>query len=584
MAVKPLPIFTKYNQQQFLQACPEDNANWTLILNKEAKKQAALYPALGRKHVVILDNNILYFEEVPRAHHKSVDYYYVFEGDRVWRYDRNFARTLLTTSGFSSGNALIYFTKLVAPGYTLAVFTNGTGMWVHNENTSSTVRVTDSNLIDNPTALIAFGNRIAVTGTNTTEMVLSKINLGALSGDNVNAATCFTLSGGQLSAFETENIVNFAVLHNTLYVFLQSSTSIWSNIPSVFSTESGTVVQFPWKKNTTYNFDYGLSAPFAMDTNFGRLTWLGQNQDGLAQIVSTEGGQPKKISTKAIDILLERDSIADELSPFIARDTTGFLYQYQNTVYFRLSAGKFYDFGILDVTDSANSIEYNFDTEQWKRCIELNGERNRITSHVYFKDRHLVLVQNEKTVYEMSGQFFVNEIRNTEQTDPQASDAYVQQPFRYELQTTIISEEDYGEFLTDFVQIDFVWGDRTFVFSENPFETTTYIVTEDDEYIITEDGEYVIEDGTNEPVLNEQTYNLWFKPTIELFWSDDGGISFNSADVREFSQLGVYNWRMRWYELGPSRNRVYKLVCVSPAPIVVLGGIMDIRQASDGAY
>jgi hypothetical protein len=56
-----------------------------------------------------------------------------------------------------------------------------------------------------------------------------------------------------------------------------------------------------------------------------------------------------------------------------------------------------------------------------------------------------------------------------------------------------------------------------------------------------------------------------------------------SMDVLQFSQLGQYSYRMRWYQGGASRNRVYKLVAVSAAPIVVLGGVMDVRRSSGGA-
>ncbi len=87
----------------------------------------------------------------------------------------------------------------------------------------------------------------------------------------------------------------------------------------------------------------------------------------------------------------------------------------------------------------------------------------------------------------------------------------------------------------------------------------------------------------NTPGLTDLTYNYLYNPSIELWFSDDGGISFDSADVREFSQMGVYQWRMRWYQLGPSRNRVYKLICVSRVPIVVLGAVMNVRRISGGA-
>ena len=70
---------------------------------------------------------------------------------------------------------------------------------------------------------------------------------------------------------------------------------------------------------------------------------------------------------------------------------------------------------------------------------------------------------------------------------------------------------------------------------------------------------------------------------MELYFSDDGGVSFNATDNLEFSQLGIYSWRMRWYQCGVSRNRVYKLICVSPAPVVILGAVQNVRRVSGGA-
>ena len=161
---------------------------------------------------------------------------------------------------------------------------------------------------------------------------------------------------------------------------------------------------------------------------------------------------------------------------------------------------------------------------------------------------------------------------------------------RYELTTSIISEEFYQEFKTNWVQIDFVWGEQTFINSDAPFTNTVFIVTQESTdanpiYVVAEDGvTFVIAENGNTPVLDETTYNALFKPHIELFVSDDGGITFYTVDNLEFSQLGVYSWRMRWYQCGLSRNRVYNLVCVSPSPIVVLGAIHETDVVSGGAY
>jgi len=61
-------------------------------------------------------------------------------------------------------------------------------------------------------------------------------------------------------------------------------------------------------------------------------------------------------------------------------------------------------------------------------------------------------------------------------------------------------------------------------------------------YVVAENGtDFLITEDGNTPQINELTYNQIFKPHIELYWSDDGGISFFPADVLEFSHLVSIN-------------------------------------------
>ena len=185
----------------------------------------------------------------------------------------------------------------------------------------------------------------------------------------------------------------------------------------------------------------------------------------------------------------------------------------------------------------------------------------------------------------MAGNIYSNELRNTLQPDPQALDAFNKYPMRYELVTRqIFLPEDYAEFITDYVEIDFVFGFGLYR-NETAFDNTTFIITEDaapDEtpvYVIAEDAApdgspvFIITEDGNTPTIADNFYNTMFNPAIGLFFSNDGGISYSPADIREFSRLGDYTWRMRWYELGASRNRTYKLIVVSSVPIVALGGV-----------
>lgn len=590
MAIEQLPIFAHYNVQRFSQFGSMDCANWYGIKVEGAKKGQAMYPAMGRRHIQVLNENRLEFDAPPKAEFRSINYVYVVVGSLVYQVDKNFNQTLITPSGLElQSGADIWFAFLPVTTNVYCMFTDGKHVYVFNEDNTAAnqwQRASGTGVPSAPAFVTAFGNRFLVSNKDSTEYYLTNTNLGATPE---NAATWFNVvaAGGSLFNQASGVIRQMATLHNQLYIFTDFSCDIWSNIPTSFTSGSFTTT-FPFKLVSSYNWDFGMADPFSLDVDFGMMVWLARNRNGLVTFMMSNGQQPQDISSQAIDVLLEKDSASNELSPFLNEESDGFLYQWENTVFYRVSAGKFLDFGDLDIEDSANSLEYNFNTQTWHRVIELNGERNRIQKHVFFNNKHLVTVEDENTVYEMAGDLYYNELRNPNQSNNQAANAYTKFPMRYELVTQQIFQPDYSEFITDYVEIDFVFGDQTFYKYNAPFANTVYLVSEDSTpeapiYIVSEDDEFVVQDGTNTPSFDDNHYNALFKPHIELYVSDDGGVTFASLDVREFSQLGQYRWRMRWWECGTSRNRAYKLVCVSSAPIVILGGVQSIRRASGGA-
>lgn len=600
--VKQLPIIGSYNRQRFAQWSPEDSANWYVVTNENAKRPAAMYPTMGRQHINYLGVNRLIFSNEPRLVCHTINYWYAVDGNTILRIDRFYNMVDISQGNFLTTGGDVYFDYLVVNSITFAVFVDSESIYVYQEGAGIFDKVTDPNAPGNiivngvktkPGFIATFGNRIAVSVAGSSQFFLSVINLLNNSGV-FDPATCFTLGspGAPVFAQESGIIRQMGVLNNTLFIFTDFTTGVWANIPSVFS---GTGTTFPWKKNTTYEWNFGIADPQSLSISFDRMCFLGRNSEGLLQVMSSSGGEPERISTKAIDTLFQKyanNPIGQR--PFQEGDADGFLYQYENTIFYRLSAGKYKDFGILDLQNSANSLEYNFESQEWHRCIEVNGERNRIQKHVFFNNQHLVTVSGENTVYEMSGSFYTNELKNPLVPDQQNSDSYIQLPFRYERVTPIICEDDYSEFQTDFAQIDFVFGDSNISQIQKPFENTVFLVTEDSDplnptFIIDESSTpeipvYLIAEDGNTPVLNSTWYTDLFKPHIELYFSDDGGVTFSPADVREFSQMGQYQWRMRWYQLGCSRNRVYKLICVSPVPIVILGGVHLTKVVSGGAY
>lgn len=595
--IKPLPIIGGYNRQRFAQWSPEDTANHYVVKAENGKKEFAMYPCLGRAHINYLGFNQLVFGTEPRAIFKSINYAYVVDGNAIFRVDSEFNQINISGDQLQTSSGSIYFTFLVVNKIVFSCFVDSQKIYIYREDTGIFYTVTDPNApggggIGNfvkPGFIASFGNRITVSVANSSQFFLSQVNLN---GNSFDPGTCFTINGSSVFAQEDGIIRQMGVLNNTLYIFTDYITGVWSNISAVFS---GTQVSFPWKKNSTYNWNFGIANPTSLDIDFGYMVFLARNSDGLLQFMVTQGGQPERMSTKAIDTLLQRytNRLAGN-NPFLSPNSNGFLYQYENNIFYRMSGGRYSGDGILDQEQNANSIEFSFENNTWHRCIELNGERNRINNHVFFNYRHLVTLTGENTIYNMSGQYYYNEVRNLLQPDQQAIDAYIAYPIRYERITPIISEDDYAEFETEYAEIDFVFGDSNINYSTAPFSNAQFIISETSsssnvQYIIAEysdsDGQpvFILSNNSNTPSVNENTYNYLFKPHISLYWSDDGGKSFNSADNLQFSQMGVYRWRMRWYQLGPSRNRVYKLICVSPVPIAVLGGVMNVRRISGGA-
>lgn len=600
--VKDLPIIGGYNRQRFKQWSPEDTANWYVASDEFSKKPVALYPCMGRKHINYLGSNRLIFSAEPRGWFKTINYAYAVVGSVVYRIESNYTPVIISGTGLRTNNGKVVFDFLVVNTIVYAVFVDDQKIYIYKEGFGTLQEVTDSHAPGNATEdfrltkpgyVAAFGNRIAVSVANSSQFVLSAINLVGAGSTTFDPATCFTnLSTPQVFAREDGIIRQMGVLTNTLYILTDYTTGVWSNTNAVFS---GTGVTFPWKKNSTYNWNYGIASSSSLAIGFGIMAFLAQNEEGLLQFMYSTGGQPQRMSNKAIDTLLQKYTNAlGAKNPFTVANSFAFIYQYENTIFYRASGGSYEGYGLLDQQQDATSIEFNFESEKWSRCIELNGERNRIHRHIYFNYKHLVTLIDDHTIYDMSGQYYFNEITNPLQSNSQAADAYQAYPFRYERIVPIVYQQDYSEFETEYVEIDFQFGESDINYSSAPFLNAQFIIAEqpdgsgNPQYIVTEGSStqeptFVISNEGNTPTILDKTYNYLYNPSIELFFSDDGGVSFLSADSREFADMGNYVWRMRWYELGCSRNRVYKLICVSAVPIAVLGGVMSVRRVSGGA-
>ncbi|HWY33659.1 MAG TPA: hypothetical protein VNX68_03370, partial [Nitrosopumilaceae archaeon] len=396
--IKELPIVGKYNVQRFKQFSPEDAANWYVVQAKDGKKTTAMYPAMGRSHINYLGTNELIFASEPREIFKSINYSYVVVGNSILRIDTQYNQVNITSLvPLSTFAGPIYFAFLVINTIVFSCFVDENHIYIYREDTGIFSQVDDPNSpgifmqdgkLTKPGFIATFGNRIAVSVANSSQVFLSIINLG---GNTFNPTTCFTNPTGAVFAQENGLIRQMGVLNNQLYIFTDYTTGVWSNTPALFS---GTGVTFPWKKNSSYDWNFGIANPTSLDIDFGQMVFLARNSDGLLQFMVSYGSdQPKVLSTKAVDTLLQKyTNDFGAANPFLSPNSNGFLYQYENTIFYRFSGGDYTGTGILDQEIQNDSIEFNFETNDWHRLIELNGERNRVQFHIFFNYKHLVSV------------------------------------------------------------------------------------------------------------------------------------------------------------------------------------------------
>src|SRR5690606_29021979 len=126
-----LPIFCHYDKQRFTQFGSMDCANWYGVQAETGKKKQALYPAMGRKHINFFGLNRLIFDAEPRNFFRSIDFFYVIVGTRVFQYDRFYNEKLI---GNISLTGDVWFDFLPVDNVVYCMLTDGSNIFVITEN------------------------------------------------------------------------------------------------------------------------------------------------------------------------------------------------------------------------------------------------------------------------------------------------------------------------------------------------------------------------------------------------------------------------------------------------------------------
>ena len=176
-----------------------------------------------------------------------------------------------------------------------------------------------------------------------------------------------------------DNIKTITSIRNDLWIIGELSVEIWYNPP-------GYDINNPFIRRTTF-MNNGTVAPHSIATNGDNLFWLGSSASGFGQIWMTNNYTPTKISTNAIDHMIE--------SLQGVEDATGWCYTQEG-----------HGFYVVNFTRGNRTFVYDLSTDEWSERADWDGPRGKFNRYVgdcqcFFNDMNFVGDYRNANIYKL---------------------------------------------------------------------------------------------------------------------------------------------------------------------------------------
>jgi len=166
-------------------------------------------------------------------------------------------------------------------------------------------------------------------------------------------------------------------IRNDLWVIGEMSVEIWYNPP-------GYDINNPFIRRTTF-MNNGTVAKHSIATNGDNLFWLGSSASGFGQIWMTSNYTPTKISTNAIDHMIESLVRID--------DAVGWCYTQEG-----------HGFYVISFMSGNKTFVFDLSTNEWHERAEWDGKKfNRYIPNCqcFFSDMNLVGDYRNSNIYKL---------------------------------------------------------------------------------------------------------------------------------------------------------------------------------------
>lgn len=310
------------SQQRSLPFNAERSVNFFPVLDQEGKEVAALYGTPG-----LLFFTIAGLGPIRGCFYATNGRGFVVSGSQFIEINSSGAATIYGSLGTSSGPVTID-----ENGVQLAVC-DGTSLYIFTYATNTFALVTDADL-PSPGTVTFIDGYFVINKNNS-----GQFNISALYDGTSWAALDFATAE---SSPDNLNRVFNAV--GQLWLFGDRTTEIW--------TDTGAAA-FPFERNSGGKMEVGIASPYTAVAVDNSVYWVGRDSKGTGIVYKAQGFTPQRISTNAIELLLQQFT---DLSTLFA-----FTYQEEGHVFYIITGGPL-----------TTTLVYDISTNVWHERAYLN--------------------------------------------------------------------------------------------------------------------------------------------------------------------------------------------------------------------
>lgn len=385
------------------------------------------------------------------------------------------------------------------------VFTDGASMYTYKLATDVLSNITGALPFTDPLKVVFINQRIVCINADTSTSNNNKFYWS----DILDAETWGALDFASAES-SADAIVGVEVVEGNIWFFGPRSYEVW---------RTGSNPDLPFDKIGGSSSEIGCTAPNSISTIASQVFFIGSSQAGNNVVFASNGTSVSRISTHAIENLLENEVSTTD-------DAISFTYQ---------QAG--HTFYVLSLVTGNKTLVYDLSTNEW----HTRTTREQFTNVENRWDPILATFAFGKVI--------VGTLANA--------------------RLLTLDLEKYTE-----------WDGRPIVrLHQGPIIFDNYQTQFHREFVI--DIETGVGLNLGEPFDSGIQTNQGYDPQIMLQWSDDSGHTWGSESWTDLGKAGEYLTRARWRRLGRARNRVYRMKISSPNKVIVIGARLTTDLSVD---